>query len=189
MKSIENISDAIIPINSRKRDFSPQIVTKINGISVTAPAVFKLSRKPVNIAENICAAPEVSFMYADIENINSPRYTSSNINTNKNSRKSRCTPPKNLFRNFNTQAPPINFFAIITDFISRAKRKFHSRSERFRIYGISLLRLQNRFQTKKSPTNSSRIYFFALNATQEPNSLLSRQFHRVFADMCAPCHQ
>ena len=62
MNRIEKISDAIIPINSRKRDFSPHIVTNTKEISVNAPAVFKLSRKPVNIAENICAAPVSSLM-------------------------------------------------------------------------------------------------------------------------------
>ena len=101
MKSIEKISDAIIPISRRTRVFMPQIVTKIKEISVTAPAVFKLSRKPVNIAVAICAAPDVSLMYADMKNMNSPRYTSSNISTNINNRKSRCTPLKNLCRNFN----------------------------------------------------------------------------------------
>lgn len=62
MNSNEKISDAIIPINNRNRDFKPPSVTKTNDIKVTAPAVFKLNRKPVNIAEKICAAPELSLM-------------------------------------------------------------------------------------------------------------------------------
>ena len=62
MNSNEKIIDAAIPINNRKRDFKPTIVTKTNDIKVTAPAVFKLNRKPANIASAICAAPEFSFM-------------------------------------------------------------------------------------------------------------------------------
>ena len=62
MNSNENISDANNPINSRNRAFKPQSVTKTNEIKVTAPAVFKLNLKPVNIAETICPAPESSLM-------------------------------------------------------------------------------------------------------------------------------
>ena len=62
MNSNEKINDAAIPMTSRNLERKPTIVTKTNDIKVTAPAVFKLNLKPVNIAEKICAAPESSFI-------------------------------------------------------------------------------------------------------------------------------
>ena len=55
MNSNENISDDRIPMISLIRELKPAIVTKMNDISVIAPAVFKLNRKPVNIAAAISA--------------------------------------------------------------------------------------------------------------------------------------
>ena len=56
MNSNENISDAAIPTPSLIRELKPPIDTKTNEISVTAPAVFKLKRKPAHIAAAICDA-------------------------------------------------------------------------------------------------------------------------------------
>ena len=62
MNSREKISEAKIPTSNRSRVRNPPSVTNTNEIQVTAPAVFRLSRMPANIAEKICAAPVSALM-------------------------------------------------------------------------------------------------------------------------------